>query len=227
MKEAPKTFATLQLVFSEPKDRKLAMQAFQVSGLKDDSLESKNLVVCEPSTCQLPKQPQSTDSNVHERCSHFFPSKAPWDNVILGNFKSQREKFLVPTFNHKELRYEFNSKRLLPFKGRGNSLKDNSGNFSDVICVDKLSDKQTILPSPLPKTIAVAHKTLRILDVSHYDIHKEWSRGAEAHRQLNGISNHLVRGIAAYRRVAKDRINDTYHIVLEWADGGNFHSFFT
>jgi serine/threonine protein kinase len=226
LKKAPKTFATLQLVFSRPEDRKLAMRAFQISGFKDDVLESEKLVVCNPSQCRLLKQPQSTDSHVHELCSHFFPSKAPWDDIDLSHFKTHRWRFLVPTFNHKQLRYEFDSERLLPFKGRGNSKKDNSGNFSDVTCVDMLTNKQTMLPSPLSETIAVAHKTLRALpEASHYDILKEWSREAEAHKQLNGISDHLVRGIAAYRRIAKNRVNDTYHIVLEWADGGNFHTF--
>jgi serine/threonine protein kinase len=215
LKKAPKTFATLQLVFSKPKHRKMAMKAFQKSGFTDELLDSKNLILCKSSPCPQPKEP----------CSHFFPYSAPWDDVILSQFKTLRWTFLVPTFNHERFRYEFDPQRLLPFKVRADSKKLSSGNFSDVICVDMLADKQTILLPPLPETIAVAHKTLRPLDVPKYDIHMEWVREAEAHRQLNGISAHLVKGIAAYHRVANNSANNTYHIVLEWADGGNLFDF--
>jgi serine/threonine protein kinase len=229
LEKAPKTFATLQLVFSKPKQRKQAMEAFQNRGFTDEGLDSKNLVVCESSACPQPNEPQTDERQVSKRCSHFFPHffshKKLWDNEILGHFKTRRWIFLVPTLDHMQFRYEFDPQRLLPFKVRGDSKKSSSGNFSDVICVDMLAEKQTKFELSLPETIPVAHKTLRPLDVPRYDIHTEWLREAEAHRQLNGINGHLVEGIAAYRRVANSTANDTYHIVLEWADGGNLFSF--
>lgn len=238
--KAPKTFATLQLVFLEPKNRKLAMQAFQASDFTDDLLEAKDLGVCESSPCPKSKRSPSDESQLMEprpmglqanepqdngTCSHYFPHSNPWDDEMLSQFKTARWRFLVPTFDHSQFLYKFDPQRLLPFKVRVDSKNSSSGDFSDVICVDMLADKQTILPQPLPETIAVAHKTLRPLNVPKYDIHTEWLREAEAHRQLNGISDHLVKGIAAYHRVAKSKANNTYHIVLEWADGGNLLSF--
>ncbi|CAN9268874.1 unnamed protein product [Alternaria alternata] len=163
LEKAPKTFATLQLDFSKPKQRKQAMEAFQNRGFTDEGLIQRIWLY-------------ASHPHVHNPMNH------------------------KPT-------------------------NDNSGNFSDVICVDMLAEKQTKFELSLPETIPAAHKTLRPLDVPRYDIHTEWLREAEAHRQLNGINGHLVEGIAAYRRVANSTANDTYHIVLEWADGGNLFSF--
>ncbi|KAF3050480.1 hypothetical protein E8E11_003748 [Didymella keratinophila] len=226
LEKAPKTFAILQLVFSEASNRKLAMQTFQRTSFTDETLETEeDLDVCALSPCTKDKRQQAEHLQGKQVCSHFFPFPNPWDDVTLSNFKIARWKFLIPTFDHLQFRYEFDTQRLLPFRAKGGSDKPSSGNFSEVVCVDMLADKQTILPQPLPATIAVAHKTLRQLDAPKFDIRREWIREADAHRQLNGISDHLVKGIAAYHRKANSKENDTYHIVLEWADGSNLFNF--
>ncbi|KAF1350459.1 HET-domain-containing protein [Lizonia empirigonia] len=215
-KYSQKTFATIQLVFKDPKAQKLAMQAFEVAGFTDEALESKNLAVC------IPRCKKSDKA-----CQHRFPSLEPWDSVLLDNFKSQRWPFLVPTFDHKTFKYDFDHNRILPFKATVDSKEPkeiNSGYFSDVVCVQMLADKQTMIPKETG-TIIVAHKTLRPMNLSKYNIREAWLREAAAHRQLNGISPYLVRGIGAYRRMATNEENNTYHLVLEWADGGNLHSF--
>lgn len=208
MRHCRKTFAILQLVFREPTDRRRAMQAFQASGFTDDMLESNDMALCDSDPCL-------------RDCRHYFPRPEPWDAISLRVFEATRWQFLVPTFKADHFRYEFDSRRLLPFKRSNRQLSLGSGNFSDVTCVEMLADKQVALGTQAGMTITVAHKTLRPLNMPRFDIREEWIREAEAHRQLNGLSPHIVQGIAAYHRVASNKENDTYHIVMEWADGGN------
>lgn len=211
--EVRKTFAVLQLVFPEQKHRTQAIEALQARGFTDDMLESEGLAVCVSPPCEK------------LACLHHFPHLKPWDSIFLNHFKDLRWHFLVPEFQHEKFRYEFDPKRLLPFKARVDSKGLSSGNFSDVICVEMLAEKQDLFQAPSGETILVAHKTLRPLNVPKFNIHTEWIREAEAHRQLNNRSPHLVKGIAAYHRKATSEENDTYHIVLEWADGNNLHGF--
>jgi serine/threonine protein kinase len=209
---ARKTFATLQLVFKEPKERRKAMEAFQSNGFGDASLDSDDLKVCDSCRNQ-------------QHCAHPFPMPDPWDKTCLKQFETVRWHFLVPMFEAEKFQYDFDSRRLLPFRSKSDVKPPGSGNFSDVSCVEMLANKQTAIQTPNKTTIIVALKTLRPLSVDAYKIEQEWRREAKAHQQLNGISSHLVRGIGAYRSIAKGAAHTTYHLVLEWANGGNLHSF--
>ena len=211
---APKTFATLQLVFDQPEARKNAMQQLKLKGFKDENLDADNLSMCGSCPC--------TDI----ACAHYFPYPQPWNLVLLKRFQEQRWQFLIPELDHEIFRYTFDSKRLLPFKATGELKACGAGYFSDVKCVYMLAKKQTILSYTVEVFVLVAHKTLKPMSkLKHYKVEEEWKREAQAHKQLNGRNEHLVQGIAAYHQKAVSKENDTYHIVLEWADGGNLQSF--
>jgi len=211
---APKTFATLQLVFDQPKDRKKAMQQLKLTAFTDEHLDADNLSMCGSHPC------------TEENCAHYFAHPQPWNLVSLKRFQAQRWQFLIPKLDHKIFRYTFDSKRLLPFKATGELKECGAGYFSDVKCVYMLVTRQTILSYTVEVFILVAHKTLKLMSkLKNYNVRQEWEREAEAHKQLNGRSKHLVQGIGAYHQKAASKGNDTYHIVLEWADGGNLQSF--
>jgi len=211
---APKTFATLQLVFDQPQARKTAIQQFKLRAFTDTDLNSDTLSMCSSSLC------------TEENCAHYFPHRLLWDPVSLKRFQEQRWQFLIPKLDHKIFRYEFDSKRLLPFKATSELKACGAGYFSDVKCVYMLATKQTILSKTVGEFVLVAHKTLKPMSkLENYDVKLEWDREAKAHKELNGRSEHLVQGIGAYHQEAASKGNDTYHIVLEWADGGNLQSF--
>lgn len=211
---APKTFATLQLVFDQPETRKHAMQQLKLKAFTDENLNADNLSMCGSCPC------------TKENCAHYFPHSDPWNLVSLKRFQEQRCQFLIPELGHEIFRYTFDSKRLLPFKATGELEACGTGYFSDVKFVDMLVAKQTILSYPEEEFIRVAHKTLKPMSkLKAYNVHQEWHRETEAHKQLNGRSEHLVQGIAAYRQKAASQGNDTYHIVQEWGDRGDYQSF--
>ncbi|CAN9134035.1 unnamed protein product [Alternaria alternata] len=211
---APKTFATLQLVFDQPETRKHAMQQLKLKAFTDENLNADNLSMCGSCPC------------TKENCAHYFPHSDPWNSVSLKRFQEQRCQFLIPELGHEVFRYTFDSKRLLPFKATGELEACGAGYFSDVKCVYMLVAKQTVLSYTVEVFIRVAHKTLKPMSqLRDYNVRQEWYRETEAHKQLNGRSEHLVQGIAAYHQKAVSKGNDTYHIVLEWADGGNLQSF--
>lgn len=211
---APKTFATLQLVFDQPGARNHAMQELKRKGFTDENLSADNLSMCGSCPC------------TERKCAHYFPHSYPWNSVSLERFQEQRWQFLIPELGHEIFRYTFDSKRLLPFKATGELKACGAGYFSDVKCVYMLVAKQTILRNIVEVFIRVAHKTLKPMSkLKNYNVEQEWYRETEAHKQLNNRSEHLVQGIAAYHQKAASKGNDTYHIVLEWADGGNLQSF--
>ena len=221
LQRAPKTFATLLLVFSDCGSREKAMKAFRETSFSDEDLSfavvqrtSAALELCDADPCR----------RGGGTCSHHFPLHNPWDLTDINHFKSKRWHFLVPTLDHNIFQYEINSQQLVPFTRNDLSAELNSGNFSDVECVKMLTSKQTKITSR-DETIIVALKTLKRINEPRYDIDKEWRREAKAHKQLNGTRDHIVQAIAAYRQIANDRQNDAYHLVLEWADGGTLLSF--
>lgn len=221
LQKAKKTFATLLLVFSDCESRQKAMEAFRTASFTDEKMFSTaldmplaTLELCETSPC---KRGGGT-------CLHPFPFHDPWGLADLKDFKSKRWHFLVPTLDHNVFQYELDSHQLLPFTKKVALADLNNGNFSEVTCVKMLASKQTkILTSD--ETIIVALKTLKRINEVQYDIEKEWRREAKAHQQLNGKRDHIIQAIAAYRQIAADRQNDAYHLVLEWADGGNLLTF--
>ncbi|KAG9201544.1 hypothetical protein G6514_005551 [Epicoccum nigrum] len=209
---APKTFATLQLVFHQLEARN-AMQKLKLEEFTDKNLNADNLSMCVSLPC------------TEGLCEHYFP-QSHWDSVSLKSFREQRWQFLIPELGHETFRYTFDSKRLLPFKATGELKACGAGYFSDVKCVYMLVAKQTILRDTVEVFIRVAHKTLKAMSkLKNYNVEQEWHRETEAHKQLNNRSEHLVQGIAAYHQKAASKGNDTYHIVLEWADRGNLQSF--
>lgn len=213
--QVPKTFATLQLVHREPESRKAALLALQTSLFTDGMLESKDLAVCDPHTCR-------------SDCKHHFPASI-WDDQDLSALITERCHFTVPNFNHKIFQYEVQPDQLLPFRGIPNGHRA-EGFFSKVRCVEMLFDKQDAIPCANHdrKFIYVALKELQRVSLPSgrlYDIRQEWLREVKAHKELFDVHTHLVQGIAAYRRVAKDSENDKYYVVLEWADGGNLNDF--
>lgn len=215
---APKTFATLQLVFDAPEPRKQAMQELKARNFTDEDLDTKTLTPC------------CADKCTKDDCGHYFPlplsSSSTWNRTFLKRFQDQRSHFLVPELGHKIFRYTFDSKRFLPLKAMAERRTCGEGYFSDVECVHMLADKQTILPISTTTFIDVAHKTLKPKsNLENYNVETEWHRETEAHKQLNGRSPHLVQGVAAYRQKAVEKGNDTYHIILEWANGGNLQRF--
>lgn len=222
LQKAKKTFATLVLVFKDFSSREKAMNAFRRVNFTDEELVSPlsketpgaALVLCEAYPC---KRGGGT-------CLHNFPLDDPWDLTNIRDFKSKRWHFLVPTFDHNHFEYEFDGHRLLPFTTKVSLAELNNGTFSEVTCVEMLADKQTKISSS-DKTIVVALKTLKRINEPRYIIHSEWRREANAHKQLNGTHDHIIRAIAAYRQIAADSQNDVYHLVLEWADGGSLLSF--
>jgi serine/threonine protein kinase len=143
---------------------------------------------------------------------------------MLKDFKFKRWHSLVPLFDHDKFQYEIDIHQLLPFTTKVSHKELNNGNFSEVSCVKMLARKQTKIPSS-DETIVVALKTLQRISEPQYDLDKEWRREAKAHKQLNNTRAHIIQAIAAYRQIAADRQNDTYHLVLEWADGGSLLSF--
>lgn len=218
--ENKRTFTTLLLVFSHCTDRKKALEGFQRSNFTDTTLYSATgassavLSLCEQVPCKYR----------NGECSHHFPLHNPWDSTLLDNLKSERWHFKVHTFDDNHFQFEIDINQLLPFKKKGPSGVLGDGNFSEVTRVKMLADPQNKL-GVSDNTIDVALKTLKRLDNPIYDIDEEWRREAKAHMQLNNKNDHLIRAFAAYRQVATDRQNDRYHLVLEWADGGNLLSF--
>jgi len=144
----------------------------------------------------------------------------------LTTFRLKRWQFLVPTFETDEFEYKFDSDRLLPFQAKVPTGELPSGTFSDVSQVKMLASKQNKL-KVRGETINVALKTLRKLEDPRYDIRKEFYREAKAHRQLNGKREHIIQAFAAYQQIASHPDNNTYHLVLEWADGGSLHDFWS
>ncbi|RDL35913.1 uncharacterized protein BP5553_06525 [Venustampulla echinocandica] len=157
-----------------------------------------------------------------QNCTHYFRYHDPWDLTQLNNFKRERWQFLVPTFDTEKFIYEFDNDRILPFIAKSGELP--SGHFSDVACVEMLASKQKKV-NVRDNTIIVALKTLRRISDPGYDIHNEWHREAKAHKQLNGKRDHIIQAFAAYQQKAARPENNTYHLVLEWADGGSPHDF--
>jgi serine/threonine protein kinase len=209
-KKAEKTFATLLLVFTDCEARLKAMKALMANEFTDNELSSKlDLCPCRPRA---------------QSCAHNFRYLNPWDLTALTNFKRERWQFLVPKFETEEFIYEFDNDRLLPFVERIPAGEIPSGHFSDVARVKMLASKQNMIDVP-DKTITVALKTLRRINDLGYDIHTEWKREANAHKLLNGKREHIIQAFAAYQQKAAHQENNTYHLVLEWADGGSLHDF--
>lgn len=210
---AKRTFATLLLVFSNCEERRKALNILRTNNFtdKDLSLSRNKLELC-------PCRPRCQTSE------HLFPYYDPWGSTELDSFKLNRWHFLVPMFETKTFRYEFDKDQLLPFTARQREL--NSGHFSDLSCVEMLVSKQDKVYVP-DYTIIVALKTLKRISDPGYSIENAWEREAKAHEQLNGKRINIVQAFAAYRQIAADPQNDAYHLVLEWADGGSLLDFWT
>ncbi|KAF3048072.1 hypothetical protein E8E12_009880 [Didymella heteroderae] len=210
-----KVFATLQLVHHDPQLRRAAMKAFQSSGFTDDLLTSRNLAICDPPPCK-------------EDCEHHFP-RPTWDSGFFDHLETVRWQFLVPKFDHQQFQYDVHADQLMPFKRRDGPQQRAEGFFSEVDHVDMLYDKQNTIKSANKALIPVALKTLKRVKIDDqaepYDIETEWLREVKAHKELNGMHEHLVQGIVAYRRISNNPETSTYHVVLEWADGGNLCGF--
>lgn len=208
---ALKTFATLLIVFPTCQNRLDAITAFERNSFTDiHDLESDALELC----------PCSLDEIY---CGHQFPRKRPWTAANFESFRRTRWQFLVPKLETSVFKYEFDAKRLLPFVRKvGGPIS--GGVWSEVTPVEMLSKKQDRLPEHGDKLV-VALKTLRHNDAPDYNVENEWNREAKAHQQLNNKSPHLIRAIAAYKQIARDPNNNKYHLVLEWADGGNLLDF--
>jgi hypothetical protein len=208
---AKKTFATWLLVFMEGKNWEQALNGFSNMSppFTDGRLSSQDMELCQPLPCK------------RERCTHFFPYEAPWDLGVLNIFMSKRWHFLVPTFDHTHFIYDFDIHQLLPFTKKVLQMDAEAGNFGEVTCVEMLANKQTKIKSPTDETIRVVLKRLRRIKQTQYKIDKEWRREAKAYRGLSDKSEHIIRGIAAYRQLAADEQDSEYYLVLEWADEGN------
>ncbi|THV45988.1 hypothetical protein BGAL_0429g00030 [Botrytis galanthina] len=89
LNHAKKTFATLLLVFSDYKDLREVMYDMMMKNFMDPFLESQEL-------------------------DRSYLQHALWDESRIDEFKEQRWRFLVPTFDTKIFRYDLNSKQLLP-----------------------------------------------------------------------------------------------------------------
>jgi len=86
--EAPKTFATLHLVFDEPLSRYRAIQSFKQSHFGDDILSSEpgEITLCDSLPHgEMCKQPHP----------HHFPSMDPWTDDSLHLFIKLRRKFIA------------------------------------------------------------------------------------------------------------------------------------
>ncbi|OCK81870.1 HET-domain-containing protein [Lepidopterella palustris CBS 459.81] len=211
LKDAKRTFATLLLVFADCESRRNAIDALRANNFTDNELSSLALELC-------PCRPNG------QTCGHSFPYYNPWDSTYLDSFKLERWHFLVPTFETDTFLYEFDKDRLLPFTTKVPAGNMPSGHFSDVTCVEMLASKQDKVNVP-GNTIIVALKTLKRINDRDYNIDREWRREAKAHKQLNGKSSNIIQAFAAYRQIAAHPQNDTYHLVLEWADGGSLLDF--
>lgn len=219
--KAKRTFATVVLVYSNLQSRVQAIERFRKTKFTDDVLAAtiadvpaKALEMCESQDCER--------LNLH--CAHHFPHDMPWDTMDLSDFKTKRWHFLVHKFDHQVFQYELNCLQLLPFIKKEPLDGPNNGNFSEVSRVRMLTTRQN-KDEATTSEMSVALKTLRRITDRNYDIDKEWRREAHAYKQLNSANPHLIQGISAYRQIAADPQNDTYHLILEWANGGSLQSF--
>ncbi|KAI9683734.1 MAG: hypothetical protein M1822_005924 [Bathelium mastoideum] len=213
LEDAKRTFATLIRVFSYPEELQKAVNALKIAGFKDEKLASNTLNLCH--------------SKLHDKaCAHPFLEGEPWDTTSFDIFKQQRWQFLVPKFETEIFLYEFDKHQLLPFTESALCSEMPGGHFSDVIGVEMLASKQD-KNSTRDSTITVALKTLKRISDDGYDIEAEWRREAKAYKQLNGKSTHLIQAFAAYCQREENPRNNTYHLVLEWADGGNLLTFWS
>jgi serine/threonine protein kinase len=203
LKYAPRTFATLVLVFTGCNDVREATKSIQENKFTDDSLES--LSSSEP----------------------FSPcfNHRPWDKWTFDNFKSRRQHFILPKFQVAKFTYEFDNDRLLPFRSPSEmSPPSGHGHFSEVKCAELLASNQDKVKVS-NETVLVAIKTLKGCSDPEYNILKEWEREARAYKQLSGKSPHIIQAFGAYRQRSRDSKNDSYSLVLEWADGGSLLDF--
>ncbi|KAH9876710.1 hypothetical protein J1614_003842 [Plenodomus biglobosus] len=215
------TFATLLLVFYESERRLRAMMRFYEKGFTDEflldsspSVPHRALRLCSTKNCRL----------TNPDCACDFPLKDPWDETTVTDFKAKSAHFKIQSFDSSLFTYEIDGSRHLPIVKFRNEIRPSTGHFSDVNCVEMLTDKQNKIKSS-EKTIVVALKTLKRISEKEYDIETEWNREAAAYRRLNDTTKQIIQGIAAVRFTAFDRSNDTYHLILEWADGGTLHEF--
>ncbi|KAF2492573.1 HET-domain-containing protein [Lophium mytilinum] len=213
---AKRTFATLLQVFPDCKARQQAMEALKANNFTDNELPSLELTLC---YCYCRPRRDRT-------CKHYFPSDKPWDTDYLKDFKLKRWRFLVPKFETNIFLYEFDKNRLLPFTEKVPGGEISSGHFSDVAIVEMLASKQD-KDNISEKTIKVVLKTLKRIGDPGYIIETEWRREAKAHKQMNGSSDNIIQAYAAIRQIASQPQNDAFHLVLEWADGGNLHDFWS
>ncbi|QSZ32547.1 hypothetical protein DSL72_002125 [Monilinia vaccinii-corymbosi] len=131
--DAKKTFFTLVQVFSDCKDLQEAINDLMANNFNDTLLASRGL----DASC--------------------FKHKL-WNELTIVNFNSKRLPFILPTFDIKTFKYEFENDRILPFKALGKA--SSHGYFSEVRCVEMLASKQTKVKVP-NKTFKVALKTLK------------------------------------------------------------------
>ncbi|KAF2848615.1 HET-domain-containing protein [Plenodomus tracheiphilus IPT5] len=221
VQDAMRTFATLLLVFTETSTRRKAMQILQGRRFTDATLTralpkdaSEGLRLCEEGNC----------SSRDPGCEHYFPYKTPWNVYFLDEFKKKSAHFQMESFKQSKFVYEMNRDLHLPIVKNRYDIGSRSGHFSEVTCVEMLTDKQDKVKSST-KSIVVALKTLKRLCEKEYNIETEWSREAAAYKRLNDNSKQIIQGIAAVHLIDLTGQNDTYHLILEWADGGNLQEF--
>ncbi|PQE27807.1 serine threonine kinase protein [Rutstroemia sp. NJR-2017a WRK4] len=200
---APRTFAALVLVFTSCNDVREAMKSIQENKFTDASLESLS------------------SSDLFSPCFNHLP----WDEWTFEIFKDhRRQHFILPKFQVEKFIYEFDNDRLLPFRSPSVFTPSGHGHFSEVKCAELLASHQDkVVVSK--ETVKVALKILKSCSDPNYNIPKEFEREARAYEQLSGKSPHIIQAFGAYRLKSSNSGNDTYCLVLEWADGGSLLDF--
>ncbi|KAF7866833.1 hypothetical protein EAF04_005674 [Stromatinia cepivora] len=197
---AKKTFAALLQVFTDSKSRREVMDSLMASGFKDTLLGS------------------------HQLDTSYFQHSL-WNESTIDTFKDKRLPFIVPTFDFRIFKYDFDKNQPLPFTVfDGADTSPRNGHFSEVECVEMLASKQN-MADVKNKTLKVALKKLKKLGEPGYDIKMEWEREARAHQQLNRKSDNIIQAFAAYHQIAMNKLNDEYYLILEWANGGSLFDF--
>ncbi|KAF2715969.1 HET-domain-containing protein [Polychaeton citri CBS 116435] len=221
IKRARKVFATTLFALQQCDSREKAMMTFCKSDFTDEKLSqfssehlSTALDLCQKSPC---KRNGGT-------CLHLFPYGDPWYSWELNHFRRCRWHFLLLEFHPDKFQYEIDIRQPLPFINSSCQEALDAGNFSEVRRVEMLVSNPS-KTHDVAKTKFVALKTLKEINQSIYNIDREWRREANAHRELNGKHDHIIKAIAAYRQISGNGSPDKYHLVLEWADGGNLFNF--